>query len=96
MSDGAIITSHVDTGADVYGDVRTGAVIYSEVQQQATIESHMQVGAPGRGVPTGGMSGQFLRKHSDADYDSEWASPFNVGTSPPSNPAVGDLWVDTN
>lgn len=30
-------------------------------------------GDPGAGVPTGGQTGQMLRKHSATDYDTEWA-----------------------
>lgn len=30
-------------------------------------------GEPGQGVPRGGTAGQYLRKLSDADYDTEWA-----------------------
>ncbi|MBO5318689.1 MAG: collagen-like protein [Ruminococcus sp.] len=30
-------------------------------------------GAPGVGVPTGGTTGQVLKKSSNADYDAEWA-----------------------
>lgn len=32
-------------------------------------------GPPGLGTPPGGASGQFLRKQSDADFDTGWVSP---------------------
>lgn len=32
-------------------------------------------GVPGFGVPTGGAAGQYLRKASDANFDTEWANP---------------------
>lgn len=32
-------------------------------------------GAAGQGVPTGGTTGQILRKTSNADYATEWVSP---------------------
>lgn len=35
-------------------------------------------GDPGEGVPTGGTAGQFLKKSSDTDYDTEWAD-INAG-----------------
>lgn len=35
-------------------------------------------GADGVGIPTGGTSGQFLRKQSNADYDTEWSSSSAV------------------
>jgi len=34
-----------------------------------------QDGAPGRGVPSGGSTGKFCKKKSDADYDTEWDDP---------------------
>ena len=37
-------------------------------------------GDPGEGVPTGGTTGQYLRKKSDEDYDTEWATLSNVAT----------------
>ena len=38
-----------------------------------TINSGAQ-GSPGQGTPTGGTTGQFLKKTSNADFDTEWAS----------------------
>ncbi len=28
------------------------------------------------GIPTGGLTGQVLMKHSNADYDCEWVTLF--------------------
>lgn len=36
-----------------------------------------QQGEPGEGVPTGGLSGQFLRKQSDVSYDTEWVDAYD-------------------
>lgn len=36
-----------------------------------------QQGAPGEGVPTGGLFGQFLRKRSNTSYDTEWVDAYN-------------------
>lgn len=38
-----------------------------------------QQGDPGEGVPTGGLSGQFLRKQSDISYDTEWVDAYDKG-----------------
>lgn len=35
-------------------------------------------GAPGPGVPTGGLPGQILRKTGNADYETEWVDPNEV------------------
>ena len=32
-------------------------------------------GAAGQGIPAGGSTGQFLRKHSASDCDVEWGNP---------------------
>lgn len=37
-----------------------------------------QDGAPGQGVPSGGTTGQVLKKKSNTDYDTEWASAGGV------------------
>lgn len=36
-----------------------------------------QQGEPGEGVPTGGLSGQFLRKQSNVSYDTEWVDAYD-------------------
>jgi len=48
-------------------------------------------------LPTGGSTGQILAKASASDFDTEWTSQPKIthGTSAPSSPAVGDIWVDT-
>lgn len=50
------------------------------------------------GIPSGGTLGQVLAKKSSTSFDVEWVSQvkITVGKIPPSSPAVGDLWVDTN
>lgn len=40
-------------------------------------------GAPGVGVPTGGTTGQVLKKNSNADYDTEWADEEGGGAVTP-------------
>ena len=60
-------------------------------------------GPPGEGVPSGGITGQVLVKTSDTDYATTWQSlgtaalvDIHVGSSPPSSPTVGDIWIDTS
>jgi hypothetical protein len=36
-------------------------------------------GDPGPGVATGGAAGQFLKKHSSTNYDTEWATVTGAG-----------------
>lgn len=38
-------------------------------------------GEPGAGVPAGGVTGQVLKKRSNADYDTEWANESGSVTS---------------
>lgn len=38
-------------------------------------------GEPGEGVPAGGVTGQVLKKRSNADYDTEWANESGSVTS---------------
>lgn len=40
-------------------------------------------GATGQGVPTGGTTGQVLKKTSATDYATEWANPLALGSSAP-------------
>lgn len=40
-----------------------------------------QDGAPGVGVPSGGTTGQVLKKVSGTDYDTEWANESGGGSS---------------
>ena len=50
------------------------------------------------GIPANGLIGQVLAKRSSVSFDVEWVSntKIHVGTTPPSSPSIGDLWVDTN
>jgi hypothetical protein len=43
------------------------------------INVYVSQGVPGFGVPTGGTTGQVLEKSSNADYDTEWATPSGGG-----------------
>lgn len=49
-------------------------------------------GPAGQGVPTGGISGQFLIKASNNDYDMEWVDKNESPTA--SWKKTGDKWVD--
>lgn len=50
------------------------------------------------GIPANGLVGQVLAKRTSTSFDVEWVpqTKITVGTIPPSSPAIGDLWVDTN
>jgi len=59
-------------------------------------------GDTGQGVPTGGTTAQVLSKADNTDYNTQWNTIYDgltkitVGTSEPTSPNVGDLWVDIN
>lgn len=56
-------------------------------------------GPAGEGIAPGGTTGQVLLKSSGTDYDTEWGErvvgdfTMTVGSTPPSNPETGDVWV---
>ena len=47
-------------------------------------------GDTGVGVPSGGTSGQFLKKTSSTDYETAWASPSAIDVG-----AVSDVQIDS-
>lgn len=49
-------------------------------------------------LPAGGTVGQVLHKASGTNYDTGWTSLTKVtaGTTAPTSPAIGDVWIDTN
>lgn len=48
-----------------------------------------------RALPAGGTAGQSLLKTGSADYAAAWGTLIAIGPTPP-NPALTQLWVDTN
>lgn len=64
----------------------TGQAMVSALQSIALITSGF-VGAPGAGVPSGGTTGQILKKKSNTDYDTEWSTANSI-SSYTSNPAA--------
>lgn len=64
----------------------TGQAMVSALQSIALITSGF-VGAPGAGVPSGGTTGQILKKKSNTDYDTEWVAASSI-SSYTSNPAA--------
>jgi hypothetical protein len=40
------------------------------------------LGASGGGIPSGGTSGQVLKKNSSTDYDVSWATSQSIGAMP--------------
>lgn len=57
-------------------EVTNGPTLVLGKSQVTVVETGAAVagadGANGQGVPTGGTTGQFLKKSSDTDYDTEW------------------------
>lgn len=54
-------------------------------------------GAPGVGVPTGGTTGQVLKKASDTDYDTVWADETGGGGAVSSvNGQTGNVVLDAD
>ena len=45
-----------------------------------------QTGPAGQGVPSGGTTGQVLKKKSNTDYDTEWATGGGGSVTPSDNP----------
>lgn len=54
-------------------------------------------GAPSPGVPKGGTTGQFLRKASETNFDSEWdsPSPSDIGAAPESHTHTSSQITDS-
>ena len=55
-----------------------------------------------RVLPSGGSTGSALTKSSNTNYATQWtalgtgaAKNIHVGSTPPSSPQTGDIWVDT-
>ena len=57
-------------------------------------------GPTGQGVPVGGLAGQYLRKNTDGDFDTEWVSSVAgnalaiVSESEPLNGVEGEIWFN--
>lgn len=47
------------------------------------------IGSTGVGVPTGGLTGQFLSKSSSVDYDTIWTSSLVSNVPPGSSAGIG-------
>lgn len=60
-----------DLSVTVTEDGETGAIEVTGVASSKTVEVS-NVAVPGRGVPTGGTTGQVLKKQSGDDYDADW------------------------
>lgn len=57
-------------------------------------------GPVGQGVPTGGTTGQYLRKSSDSNYDTEWVDSVAgnalaiVQENEPLTGVEGEIWFN--
>lgn len=60
----------------------TGAMTLKHIRRNVQVKHVGRQGAdgtPGLGIPENGVTGQILRKASDADYDTEWATAAGTG-----------------
>lgn len=48
-------------------------------------------GDRGEGIPTGGSTGQFLKKRSNTNYDYEWADMVSTAVISISNTEIDDI-----
>ena len=60
-------------------EVINNEILISVVNNEIVVEIGGQ-GAPGRGVPAGGLTGQSLIKASDDSFDTEWATIGSINT----------------
>ena len=63
--------------AEIQEDKHLWITLTDSTQQDAGYVVGPQ-GDPGQGIPIGGASGQFLRKATSTDYDTEWATSSTV------------------
>lgn len=76
----------------------------SRVSDLATaIGNHIKTVVAPMLLPTGGTPGQIVSKSSEVEGDAAWidvGTAFNknihIGTTAPSSPVEGDIWIDTN
>lgn len=47
-------------------------------------------------LPTGGSDGMILTKSGPNPFDVEWRPGIHVGPTPPPDPELNQLWVDTS
>lgn len=59
------------TVTDITGGHR---ITITDAEHPGGISFDVPNGSPGEGVPTGGTTGQVLKKSSGTDYDTEWAN----------------------
>ena len=85
MNDTLEIIARQDGTVEITAGIQGDANIEAKVEQPAEIAVEIIAAGPrgpqgpagadgqdGQGVPDGGSTGDFLRKHSDDDYDTEW------------------------
>lgn len=87
----------IEAASIVDGDVVAGNLILSkhdgsQINAGSVIGPTGSTGAAGPGVPTGGSTGQVLKKNSGTNYDTVWGTlnSVNFATSFPGSPADGD------
>ena len=81
-------------------NVQNNLVIVTESSEDITVNVSNATGADGVGVPTGGTTGQVLKKFSNTNYDTYWAADASgltsVGLSMPSAFAVSNSPLTSN
>jgi len=81
-------------------NVQNDLVIVTESSEDITVNVSNAPGADGVGVPTGGTTGQVLKKFSNTNYDTYWAADASgltsVGLSMPSAFAVSNSPLTSN
>lgn len=68
-----------EAAAGHYPKIESGTWWVWDVQSGAFVDTHITAQGPaGVGVPSGGTTGQVLKKKSGTDYDTEWSSEPSV------------------
>ena len=83
-----ILPNSVDTGAVEFNSLSgTGSVTVTDILDEDTMASNSA---------TALATQQSIKAYVDGEIANTISSTVTVGTTAPSNPAVGDIWVDTN
>ena len=93
-----ILNETIGSAADIKGDPGDSAYqLWIDAGNVGTFDDYLsaitgptgatgEAGANGEGVPVGGTTGQFLKKTSGTNYDTEWDNVVGAKGGDPSNP----------
>lgn len=105
---GTVTTGNAGSNVSIINSGTSSAAIFDFTIPRGDKGDAGATGSPGQGVPTGGTTGQFLRKSSSTDYDTTWGTVtlddipngttrvlhnITISTSPPSGGNDGDIWL---